>query len=117
MKRFLALLLILIFGIIFFTACGNRNSLVGTWVWTVNEEFTYVFNADGTGTRGRGDALDNFTWEIGEEDEQHLRMIMISGPTFESEYRNNESWTFVINRNYLTITSRQADLEWTYRRD
>ena len=36
-------------------------SLVGTWHWTQNVGWTYVFNADGTGQRGDAE-VHRFTW-------------------------------------------------------
>ena len=38
------------------------HPLVGTWQWDDNTEWTFVFNADGTGQRGLPDSMVDFVW-------------------------------------------------------
>ena len=75
--------------------------LVGTWDWDESALFTYVFNADGTGTRGIPGNIESFEWRtIGDN-------LMI----------DFESWTFTIEDGVLTIDSRQiAGMTFSYIR-
>ncbi|MCL2588921.1 MAG: DUF4352 domain-containing protein, partial [Oscillospiraceae bacterium] len=66
--------------------------LFGTWAWDVDGGYTYVFNADGTGTRGFAGDLETFEWHTAGD---HLMI-------------GNESWTFTIEGDTLTIDSRQV---------
>ena len=40
----------------------SGHPLVGTWSWDDNPEWTFVFNPDGTGTRGLPGYTADFTW-------------------------------------------------------
>ena len=50
---------------VFFGGCGDDlyidQAFVGTWHWTDNVQWTYVFESDGTGRQGDAQ-VQNFTW-------------------------------------------------------
>ncbi|MCL2377007.1 MAG: hypothetical protein FWC76_06365 [Defluviitaleaceae bacterium] len=110
----LVLTLVLMLGAL--TACGGPSGdptpapeghpLIGSWVWDQSDGYVYVFNANGEGTRGGTPITESFHWRV--EGNDHLLMetaIM------------EESWTFVINNDVLTITSRQAaNMQFSYIR-
>ena len=81
------------------------HPLIGTWAWDNNADFVYVFETDGTGTRGFSNQILQFYWYAYDD---HL--LMDVGAMVES-------WTFVISDNVLTIDSnQQAGLTWSYIR-
>ena len=91
-----------------FTAPGADHILVGTWAWDANAEYEYVLNADGTGTRGVASAglIDELLWVTVDDG---IWMNITDGMT--------ERWTFVVENDVLTITSRQVPgMEWSYIR-
>jgi len=124
MKRFILPIFILIAALLVMSACGARNAtdprqdvepnnpLIGTWDFefegVVLPGFK-VLNADGTGHRGYLDipgGWDRFVWWTDGDD--HFRMNMTSGAVFsDSNYINNESWTFTLVGDNLTLESRQ----------
>ena len=123
-------LLVIVLGFVVFVGCtpqmnnqlrdwfsdySQGDYLVGTWEWDMNPDWRYVFNGDGTGTRGLpGYMHDSFVWWV---NGSNLRIDMTAGTTFNSLYRNDESWTFTINGNFLTLSSRQEiGMTWTYAR-
>lgn len=71
----------------------RAEALIGTWEWDANDDYTYAFNADGTGTRGLSADPESFEWST---DGDHLMIGF-------------ESWTFTIEGDVLTIDSRQVD--------
>jgi hypothetical protein len=79
----------------------RTRELTGTWGWEDDEEWVYIFNANGTGTRGLPGGMDSFLWHV---DGDHL---IIAGPTLEAPHFV-ESWTYAISGNALTIDSNQA---------
>ena len=80
------------------------HPLVGTWAWDGGPAYLYVFNEDGTGTRGFPGQIEQLYWYAYDD---HLLMETGIGL---------ESWTFVIDDDVLTIDSRQANLTWSYIR-
>ena len=74
------------------------TELVGTWAWDEDSSYTYVFNADGTGTRGFASLNEDFQWGTMEGDHLIIDMGLIG----------LESWTFTIQEGVLTIESRQV---------
>ena len=117
MKYFKHLSIILL--IIIFTSCGfgsnhvtavpseaGDHPLVGVWEWTSTDTYLYIFNADGSGSRGTAPAIQQFTWSVCDAD--HLSM------TFN---RLTEHWYQEIENDVLTITSRQvATMQYSYNR-
>lgn len=123
MRKFVLPVLMLVLGLFVFAACGSDspqdvaddNPLIGTWTWPLMPEWRYVFNADGTGNRGvPGILLEQFDWwTVGND---HLRLNLTGG--YEAALEEvlaagydylelEESWTFTISGNNLTIESRQ----------
>jgi len=79
--------------------------LLGTWGWDEMSAWQYNFYADGTGIRGIGSDLLTFGWRAYGD---HLVM--------DTDVMQ-ESWTFVIDDDGLTLTSRQiAGMEYSYIR-
>ncbi|MCL2752650.1 MAG: hypothetical protein FWE44_00705 [Defluviitaleaceae bacterium] len=132
MKRFTLSILLLVASFVLLAACGARNAtdprqdvspdnpLIGSWDITYEGVFLpnfKVLNADGTGHRGFLDipgAWDRFVWWT---DGDTFRMNMTSGATFEESILiNNESWTFTLAGDNLTLESNQERgliEEWT----
>ena len=86
------------------SAAEHAEELLGTWIWDGNDNWIYAFHADGTGTRGENEA-DHFEWWT--EGGDHL---IIATRLME------ESWTFTIEGDILTLDSRQTNLTWRYTR-
>jgi len=108
-----ALVVVMLMGVAAMTGCRREQdeALVGTWEWVFIDDYTYVFNADGTGTRGFTGAREGFTWSTNNDE---LRINRNSAPSGEVR---NERWTYSIENNVLTIVSRhEAGLEYSYRR-
>ncbi|MCL2392208.1 MAG: hypothetical protein FWC66_06300 [Oscillospiraceae bacterium] len=79
----------------------NDPILVGTWSWDMDDSYTYVFNADGTGTRGFTGATETFVWSTDDD-------LLVIGL---------EQWTFTISDGVFTIDSRQvAGMTFSYNR-
>ena len=97
---------------IYFPAvAGNNPALVGEWAWDGGEAFTYVFRANGTGTRGFSDEDDGFRWTA---DEGRLNIIRDSAGRGEIR---GELWSFEIDGDTLTITNLQLeDASFSYIR-
>ena len=131
MKKFaLPFLVLTLFMVLGLTGCGAQQTpgggggaqdtagqaLVGTWGWEDFAAWEYVFEANGEGTRGiTGLEVETFLWRA---EGNHLMIDLTSGPIFDNpNYITYESWSYVINNNVLTITSRQADnLSFSYIR-
>lgn len=94
-----------------FDDAEHNEALLGTWLWDLSENYTYVFNADGTGVRGFPDVRQPFTWTASDE---RLNIILARAP--EGEIRE-EMWTFAVDNYTLSITSNQKeDLMRSYSR-
>ena len=107
----LTLLIVVLFGL---TACFggdvSEHELVGTWGWEGDQNWRYVFNPDGTGTRGDTSFTEGFRWSI--PGDGRLRIDRNSAPRDE---RRREEWNYTIANNRLTIESRQeAGLSFSY---
>jgi len=88
----------------------SDHVLIGIWLWDGNNDWTYVFFADGTGVRGLPETPAEFIWSTPEDD--HL---MFFNPIDDSIY---ESWSFIIEDDILTLTSRQeAGVTFNYIRE
>ena len=114
---FLILILVLMLGIL--AACGGpskdpaaapyEHPLIGTWAWDQADTYLYIFEATGEGIRGARHITEQFHWWT---DGYHLLMETAIG-----EETREESWTFVINNDVLTIISRQTPgIEFSYVR-
>lgn len=95
-------------------ATGDTNSaLIGSWDWNDLGVY-YVFNADGTGTRGfeaLPDMMAEFDWTA---ENGILRITVTEGLGLTGFA---EEWNYVIVGNQLDIDSRQAEgIEWSYTR-
>ena len=87
------------------TLTTAAHQLLGTWVWDGLDTWRYTFYADGTGIRGDPAYLLEFSWRA------HGDHLVIDTDIMQ------ESWTFVIDGDGLTLTSRQvADMEFSYIR-
>ena len=83
----------------------EEHQLLGIWAWDGRSIWQYNFHPDGTGARGIAPHKVPFIWQT---EDDHLIMNVAQ---FE------ESWTFVIDGNILTLTSRQIDdMEYSYIR-
>ncbi|MCL2401922.1 MAG: hypothetical protein FWC90_04695 [Oscillospiraceae bacterium] len=80
-------------------AAEHTEALVGTWAWDEDGAYTYVFYADGRGTRGFPWMTEEFEWRT--EGDDHL--MITTGISIMVE-----SWTFTISDDVLTIDSRQV---------
>ena len=77
--------------------------IVGTWAWEDGIQWTYVFEADGTGTRGWPGEMETFYW--GAVDGV-LRMEFtgqMQVGTFQNEW-----WAYTINDGIIRLESRHA---------
>ena len=74
------------------------EALLGTWAWLDDVTYLYVFNEDGTGTRGIGAAVEHFTWTANDA-AGHIDMVLSA---------MTEEWSFIIVNSMLTLTSRQV---------
>jgi len=87
-----------------------NQSLVGTWAWVEGVQWTYVFNEDGTGTRGWTGETDNFHWGVVDG---VVRMEM-QGALAAGMFRN-EWWAYRIDDEVLRLESRHvAGYEMAY---
>jgi len=83
-------------------AAQVAEELFDSWSWDMDGDYTYVFHADGTGTRGFSGDIESFEWRTAGD---HLMIGM-------------ESWTFAIEGDILTIDSRQeAGTTFSYIRE
>lgn len=86
---------------------SDPDSIEGIWEWDIDNSYTLSFFPDGWGMRGWPGAMEMFDWYT--EEDNHL--IIDAFAMFE------ESWTYMIVDNVLTIISRQVDgLVWSYYR-
>jgi len=80
------------------------HPLVGTWAWEAGADYLYVFNSDGSGTRGAASFLiESFTWSP--EADGHL-VLVIGG--------RRGNWDYLIRDDALFLTSRDIP-GWTFR--
>jgi hypothetical protein len=100
MKKFFVLIALFIFVAFAGCSASQDETLLGLWRWDDRGDFTYVFNADGTGTRGFSDETETFRWAAS-------GVNLNLNRDARDEYRRDERWTFVIDGDVLTISSRQ----------
>jgi hypothetical protein len=83
----------------------NNPALAGTWSWDFEggEAFTYVFNEDGTGTRGFPNEGDSFTWTANDS-----RLNILRDKAQRDEFRG-EFWSLELDDGKLVITSLQIE--------
>ena len=74
------------------------SPFIGTWAWDGNSSWTYVFDANGTGTRGMPTGRDSFVW-----------WTTADGGIAMDLGEWVELWSYALSGNDLTITSRQED--------
>jgi len=117
MKKFLTVfgIIALLVGVFSLTACGGGeqdSNLVGTWEWEFLDEWTYIFNADGTGSRGiPGVDFESFSWSTAGD---RLNINRDSAPSGEI---SNERWTYTLSGNRLTLHSQQdSSMLYNYNR-
>ena len=87
--------IIIILAAIALSSCrdsGGDEALVGTWNWDVNSAYQYIFNEDGTGSRGFAVDRIPFNWSASDG---VLRI-------------GTERWNYIIEDDVLTIDSRQV---------
>jgi len=83
---------------------GEEGSIIGTWIWEFDVSYRYVFDVDGTGTRGSDlVGFEEFEWLI--SNEGYLIINIIRHP--------HEDWNYTIDGEILTLVSRQFE-EWEY---
>ena len=83
------------------------HPLVGTWVWTTTDTYLYIFNADGSGSRGGAPVIQQFTWQVNDT-AGHLDLTIGN---------NTELWYKSIENDVLTINSRQISaMRYSYVR-
>jgi len=96
------LLLLLAFA---FTACTNGGAqspeLVGTWVWE-SSSWKYLFNEDGTGTRGVPDERETFRWSNPEAGRLTIRL---ESP--QAGQRRTEEWDYTVTDTTLAMENRR----------
>ena len=87
-------------------AAEHAQELIGAWEWDYDETYVLTFYADGSGTRGFTELIEEFEWRT--EGGDHL--LLDTGLILES-------WTFTISDDVLTIDNRQIPgLEFSYIR-
>jgi len=110
MKKLLTVVALLIFalGALALTACSSAQDeeLVGTWRFEGDGSVTYVFDADGTGSRNTTGRRETFTWSTSGD------RLNVNRDTRDS-YLRNERWNYTITDYALTIDSRQ-ERNWVY---
>ena len=98
-------------------ACGDNDvsghALAGsTWTSTQPGSWNqYIFNADGTGTRGLGVQAETFVWTI----PGNGRVTINRDNPGTGEMRR-EQWNYSIDGNTLVLDSRQTDFNFTFTR-
>ena len=86
-------------------ASDIENDLIGTWEWDDNDDYIYIFNDDGTATRGFSDRRTDFEWEI--TDGNVINMHIGT---------RTEEWEAVIVNDVLTISNLNNNNVWSYIR-
>jgi len=114
MKKFASTVLLCLFltGALLLTACGSQQdeAVVGTWHLSddsLGAFVTYVFDADGTGSRAHELGRETFRWSTSGT---RLNVNRDSAPSGEIR---NERWTYTITGNQLVIDSQQ-ETGWVF---
>jgi len=83
----------------------SNIDVVGTWEWDINDDFIYIFNTDGTATRGFSTSRIDFEWELTDGN------VIVMDFGFYTEY-----WEAVIENGVLTISNLDDHIVWSYLR-
>ena len=90
---------------VFLAGCSEDlyvdQAFVGTWHWTSNVQWTYVFNQDGTGQRGDAD-VQSFTWGT-----RDGTLVLDHGPAFA-----DEEITYTFDGNMLNFISDMGNFDY-----
>jgi len=112
MKRFIALLLAILLIAGTLSACGGgsggNHALIGTWEYRRQGlqgvgVYVYIFNADGTGTRGFDEMMEDFTWTADTSGEG----ILTLAPYWI------EDWNYSISGRTLTLSFWTEEIRLT----
>ncbi|MCL2401214.1 MAG: hypothetical protein FWC90_01080 [Oscillospiraceae bacterium] len=86
-------------------ACGGSGdideALVGEWLFEGTADWTYIFNADGSGERGAVE-IQTFTWSVRNND----RIEFNFGAGFQ-----NQTWDYTITGDTLHMANRGGERE------
>ena len=82
---------------------GRANILVNEWTLDGAAGYRYIFNTDGTGTRGRPGETETFAWTTSDG---RLNIFRHRAPIDEIR---GEIWDYEIDHRALILTSRQYD--------
>ena len=84
------------------------EALFGVWLWDMDEDYILFFYEEGWGVRGFYPDVDEFEWRTYPSDNHLIINIGFM----------NESWTYTIEGDVLTIESRQVvDFIFSYIRE
>jgi len=112
MKKNLAIVLLIVLAIGVLSGCFGFGGdhvdlgpvspydypLVGMWTWDAGDNYLYIFRADGRGSRGTAPSLvQRFEWEVYGDNNLSMEFSHMT-----------ELWTYSIDRDVLTIASRQV---------
>jgi len=112
MKKVLSLLLVLLLTTALLTGCTSGpdapptdHPLIGTWAWSRNTEYVYVFESNGEGTRVAGPDINTFIWSVTDD----------GGVTMDIQGALTAEWSYEIDERLLTLSSRQErGLEYVF---
>jgi len=81
----------------------SPSPLIGAWVWIADNNFTYIFNPDGTGERGFAElSVETFTWQA-----RGMSLDITRTDHVPTDAPRHERYSFTIAHDTLTIVSRQ----------
>jgi len=83
---------------------ADIHPLIGSWYW-LTHDYQYVFHTNGQGTRGFELVRESFEWRT-----ESGGLLIISTPIV------NERWSYSIQGDTLTLTSRDLGLTFEYTR-
>jgi len=112
--KFISMLFAIVLGAFILTGCSQDSideALIGTWSWEFDQNWSYVFDEDGTGFRNGANigTTESFEWSVVDNE---LRMGF--GSISQSGIQN-EVWAFSINDGILRLHSTQnPDLLYYY---
>lgn len=85
--------IVLVIGV--FAGCGKKETVVGTWE---GDDYTYTFNADGTGTQQIGGININISSYTAKDGKLSITVTYL-GTDDTTDY------TYTLKNNVLTLTS------------
>lgn len=107
MKKVISILFLIWIGI-GLTSCSKKDELIGQWVLDDSyAEISLTFKEDGTAIYGMGSYTAEGSYSI-----DHDQLMF----DFEDMDDLNTNFTFVINRDVLTITSNEDETVTTFQR-